>query len=1016
MLKTLTVVEFMARFAEVMVSSVSFWEISLSFDGVRRTAARLVLALLVLGGVPQPLAAAPPLSAAARTAVEADWEREESVRGCPAGSAESIAGLLGRGRRLLAERGRTDGEEAVRACRERLDAIEVRTRELYASLPRPDPAAALRGPDGLYLVRAAVCGVGAPLDTGRVRAQDYTFPMRQVRPGTVTSLPTVAWDPQQVLYRFDGLAPQARYRLLTLYGTDARRQLELQVDGVGLGSVELSTGVIVERWSDLPAAAVADGAVDIGVRVLEGPNAVVSGIELWSSEPVAEAGLPEALLARHLRLGGNAPPVPAAALQLYREARWAVRDLLFADPAASVDRVLFVKRQWPYIDHQCAHRVGEAQIPGANLCILEGLGPDGALRELLPEELARAAGVGRPDLSFDATRIVFPLARPRQPPTGYPVSGGHAQYDPQDPANSTAYRGGACQMYDLYEIGVDGSDLRRLTDDDTAEDTEPCYLPDGRICFTSSRAGRMVQCGDWALVFGLYVMNADGSDVRPITEPQDTEFYPAMLDDGRILYTRWDYVMKCYNLIQPLWVVNPDGTRAQLAYGDWYAFSRGPVALQEARQIAGTRQVVAVGAAHHNTCAGPLMIADLNQNRGGPAGLVNLTPEIGYPEAFGLDERTLKAEPDIAPISNTQNATGWYASPWPLSARLFLVSYSHETNDAARDGYGLYLFHAAGLRELVFRGAGFSCYAPQPLRPRAQPRRLPEVRPDDAPNAPGRLLVQDVNLGLEGVPRGTVRWLRVCESYVKTRHTNPHRCDAGVGSGWDMRGVLGIVPVAADGSAFFEVPANRLIFLEALDEDFLEVRRMRNYVNLLPGETQGCVGCHESPATAALRGRRPLAADEPPRAIEPPPWGAGPLRFPRVVQPVLDRHCIACHDGLTTPGKAFDLRGLRQVTAPAPADGDEGPQHCVSDSFLALQPHVKQVTVGGYAGAKLPLAPYAVGSAVSPLMKLLKDGHGKVKLPLADWQALAAWIDCNAPYYGSYDDIVTTPTDPPPRP
>ena len=135
------------------------------------------------------------------------------------------------------------------------------------------------------------------------------------------------------------------------------------------------------------------------------------------------------------------------------------------------------------------------------------------------------------------------------------------------------------------------------------------------------------------------------------------------------------------------------------------------------------------------------------------------------------------------------------------------------------------------------------------------------------------------------------------------------------------------------------------------------------------------------------------------------------MRFPSVVQPVLDRHCTTCHDGAKTPGKAFDLRGLRLLAAPAPADGDEGPQHCVSDSFLALQSRVKQVTVGGYAGTKLPLAPYAVGSAVSPLMKLLKEGHGKVDLPLADWQALAAWIDCNAPYYGSYDEIVVTPAE-----
>ena len=164
--------------------------------------------------------------------------------------------------------------------------------------------------------------------------------------------------------------------------------------------------------------------------------------------------------------------------------------------------------------------------------------------------MAERGGVGRPDLSYDGTRIVFPYAAPRETPTPYPWAAGHTLYDPLNPADSSGYRGGACVMYDLYEIGVDRSGLRQLTHSPGSEDTEPCYLPDGRIAFTSSRDGRLVQCGDWALVFGLWAMEADGSDPVPITEPQDTEFFPSVMNDGRILYTRWDYVMKAYNVIQ----------------------------------------------------------------------------------------------------------------------------------------------------------------------------------------------------------------------------------------------------------------------------------------------------------------------------------------------------------------------------------------------------------------------------------------------------------------------------------
>ncbi len=740
------------------------------------------------------------------------------------------------------------------------------------------------------------------------------------------------------------------------------------------------------------------------IAKVAGANAVVSGLELWSSVgETAPAALQRLEACREMM--EQPPKASPLGLALYHQVRQAIRELMFAHPAMDFDELLFVKRHWPTINHQCSHRVGEAQTPGADLCVLKGLRPDGRVRGLLSPELAAKSGVGRPDLLFDAKRIVFPLAVPRETPTGYPYgAAGHSFYDPNNPTDNTHYRGGPCHMYDLYEINADGSGFRQLTSDTGAENTEPCYLPDGRIAFTSSREGRAVQCGDWALVFGLYTMNADGSDVRHFTQPQDSEFYPSILDDGRILFTRWDYVMKAYNVIQQLWVVNPDGTRAQLAYGDWYSFSRGPIALVEGRQIPGTKQIVAIGAAHHNTAAGPIMIADLNQNRGGSAGLRNLTPEVGYPECGALvDERTDQSVPALPAIPAAESATGWYASPWPLAENLFLCSSSLEMSNTS-DSYGIYLIDSFGNRELVFRDPAFSCYAPMPLKPRPVPSAIPAMPKPARADAPGTLLVQDVQVGLDGVPPGTVKWLRICETYPKNRHTNPHRVDVGVGSGYDMRGVLGVVPVEADGSAYFEVPAEKMIFLEALDQDFLEVRRMRNYVNLQHGENQSCVGCHEVPGAANAKVASPLAMRKPPVVITPPPWGAGPMRFPQVVQPVLDRHCISCHDGGTIKQHSFDLRGGNRVVAPHAGDADEGPQHTVSTSFLALLKFVKYIKVTGYAGAKLPLKPYACGSAVSPLMQILKNGHHGVKLPDGDWQALAAWIDCNAPFFGSYDD------------
>ena len=555
---------------------------------------------------------------------------------------------------------------------------------------------------------------------------------------------------------------------------------------------------------------------------------------------------------------------------------------------------------------------------------------------------------------------------------------------------------------------MDGKDLRRLTNGDKAENTEPCWLPDGRIAFTSSREGRMVQCGDWALVFGIWSMAADGSDLRKVGNPQDSEFYPSMLEDGRILYTRWDYVMKAYNVIQQLWTVYPDGRSSQLVYGDWYAFSRGPLALFEARQIPDTHRVVAVGSAHHNTCAGSIMVVDLDKNRLGPSGMVNLTPWVGYPEATAplLDERIDRSIPEAPLISNCANKTGWYASPYPLDDGYFLVSYSFEQADNAAAGYGIYLIDRFGNQEPIYRGQGYSCYAPMLLAPRKTPPVLPDQVHDVDPSTPGRMLVLDVNEGLNGIPRGTAKFLRVIEISAKNRHTNPHRCDTGVSSGYDLRSVLGTVPVAEDGSAFFEVPSGKLVMLEALDEHHLELQRMRNYVTLMPGETRSCIGCHEVPGHApvqASRSARALARGS--VAITPPPWGAGPMGFKRVVQPLLDRQCIRCHDGGSGSDHASDLRGTKMVKAPTLYDGDEGPQHQVSDSFLTLLAHVNYVKVGGYQGPKLPFKPGTSGSRVSPLMKLLAKDHHGLRLPDADWQALASWIDCNAPYFGAYDEM-----------
>jgi hypothetical protein len=685
--------------------------------------------------------------------------------------------------------------------------------------------------------------------------------------------------------------------------------------------------------------------------------------------------------------------------QLYFKLRWALRQLTFSNPKIDFDEIVFVKRQWPSKGHQCSHRVGEAQTPGANLCVLKGLSPEGKIRHLLDEKKSKG-GVGRFDLSYDAKRIVFPYAAPRPVPTPYGFG-------------KPGVRAGACIMYDIYEINIDGSGLKNLTNNPDAEDTEPIYLPDGRIAFMTSRDDRYVQCGDWALACGMYTMNPDGSDLRRVTEPKEGEFYPNMLEDGRIMYTRWDYVMKAYNVIQQLWAVNPDGRRASLLYGDHYAFSVGPITFFEPRQIPGTSKIICTGAAHHNTGVGPIMIVDFEHNRGTKDSMVNVTPEVGYPEInSSIFREVVKDElPGRAMAAKRYNDTGWYSSPYPISEKHYLVVSSFEKNHSIPNGYGIYLMDIHHNKELIYRFEDASCYSPMPIRARKRPRIIPDMVEGVAPDTPGTLIVTDVYQGLEGVKRGEVKYLRILETHSKTVRTTPQRCDIGVNSGWGIRGVLGTVPVEEDGSVYFKVPPFKQIFFEVLDKDYLEIRRMRNFMNVMPGETNSCIGCHEPYGTAPVSDRTAIALKRPPSEIAPPPWGTGGLGFKKVVQPILDKNCVKCHDGSKEEGKAFDLRGLEMVAAPVGYDRDHAPhrQHEISDSFLNLLKHVSYIRVGPYQGEKLPLAANATGSRQSKLMKMLKKGHNDVALDTAQWRALAAWIDCNAPYYGSWNEISISP-------
>ncbi len=713
------------------------------------------------------------------------------------------------------------------------------------------------------------------------------------------------------------------------------------------------------------------------LRLMEASKRQQRGLSDLEIQPT---GAPESLLAesreelvavgeqRDALLAENSTS-PEAWSGVYRAARWAVRRLAFKNPLLESDGLLFVRRHHANHMHQCARRQGTQTLPGGDICILKGIGAEGEPEVVNVTGDRFASGTySRAELSFDGQRIVFGYAPERDPEAKRIAVG----YGTQSEATAELYaehKVGQCEAFQVHEMPLDGSEAPRKLTEGPAENSDPLYLPDGRIAFMSHRPGGLVQCGDWALAYCVFTMDRDGSDPRQLTISKDGEWDPFLMDDGRIGFTRWEYVMKFWSPIQMIWSVRPDGTDPRLVYGSdlskEYAY---PLNYASSRQIPGTSKLACIGSAHHNTGAGPLCIVDLGKGANAAEGLDRITP-VRFVET-----------PDSLPHA------GWYDCPLPLSENYFILSYSFSVSEADTTGYGLYLYDTYGGKELIYRDEELSAMFPVLLRPRTKPAALPELT-EENPQRVAEYLIQNVHEGLDESAEGQARHVRIVETHERHIHTSPYAVQVGPDSGFETKTVLGTVPVEKDGSAYFRLPADKSVFFSVLDANYQALNTMRSVTNAQDGERLTCIGCHEGSQRAVPANQVALAALREPSEISPPPWGIQPMGYAKVVQPVLDRECISCHTG-EAGGDAPDLTANRTrpyMGMPLPV------------SYYNLRPHVKHAPIYSYT-----LAPGTFGSRVSPLMELLADGHHGVELPEADWRVLAAWIDCNAPGIGDY--------------
>ncbi len=540
---------------------------------------------------------------------------------------------------------------------------------------------------------------------------------------------------------------------------------------------------------------------------------------------------------------------------------------------------------YAYTEAQTDAQAERNFVPGARLCRLDLGAAEPVIETLLdsPQGSIRDA-----DVSYDGRRVLF--------------------------AWKQSDRG---DDYHLYEWDAATRQVRQLTNGAGVADYEGAYLPDGGIVFNSTRCVQTVDCW-WTEVSNLYACGPHGDGIRRLTYDQVHDNYPAVTPDGRVIYTRWDYNDRGQLFPQGLFQMNGDGTGQTAAYGNnsWF-----PTTIAHARGIPGSARFVAVATGHHSYQPGKLVVIDPSRGREENAGVQLIAPERPTPadriDAYGQ-------QGDL------------FAYPYPLSDDLFLVTYS-PTGYRDRRGrgwdtsFGLYLMDRAGHRELLAADAKLSCGRAVPLAPRPAVAAVGRVDPRQTE---GTYYIQDVYLGpgLTGVPRGTIKKVRVIGLDFRAAGigANGNSGPAGgalvstpvsVSNGcWDPKVLLGDATVQADGSAFFKVPARTPVYFQALDDQGRAVQTMRSWSTLQPGESQSCIGCHESKNETPPARTTSLALRAGAQALEPiggPPRG---FSFAREIQPILDRHCIRCHDNREAAApyrrqpQAQDLSQLNWVT------------------------------------------------------------------------------------------------------
>ena len=652
--------------------------------------------------------------------------------------------------------------------------------------------------------------------------------------------------------------------------------------------------------------------------------------------------------------------------QHLEELRTLRREALLANPRIDFDRLLAVQRpaKAPALglprNWQSNSSLAKSGFDDS-IITLSPRDPDAETMTVFKPKKARF--VGDVDVHFDASKMLFSMR-------------------------------GENNRWQIFEASIDGSSPRQLTGEQPDVDSyDACYLPSGKIIFTSTACFIGVPCVYGSShVANLYSMDGEGKNIRQLCFDQEHDWCPTVLNNGRVLYTRWEYTDTPHSNTRLLFHMNPDGTEQTEFYG---SNSYWPNSFFYTRPIPGhpTKVAAVIGGHHDNPRMGELVIFD---------------PARGRREADGAVQRIPGHGKKVDPIiSDGLTKSSWpkFLHPYPLDENHLIVSCKPTPSSL----WGIYLVDTFDNIVLIKETPGFALFEPVPLKAVTPP---PIIRDRvDLASKDATVFISDIYAGggLGQIPRGTVKSMRVFTYHYAYQNMGGLLGVIGMDGPWDIKRVIGTVPVHEDGSAKFSVPANTPISLQPLDEEGKAVQLMRSWMTAMPGEVVSCTGCHTSP-NEAPPSRPSLAQLSPTAPIKP--W-YGPTRgfsYAREVQPSIDKYCVGCHDGKPQDdgSEIPDLRGDVKITDWKSITPGNGGGHAgkFSVGYANLHRYVRRP---GIESDYHMLEAMEFHADTTQLVQLLKKGHHNVKLDAEAWDRIITWIDLNCPYHGTWGEELDKP-------